>query len=91
MASYSKEVKRLVVTDKELVSVAVDPTWETADVDNENNIYPRRIIPSRVEAYKYKRSVGKNSAGRDIMHDITTKLKTDEDKKDGEKEEDKKD
>ncbi len=86
-----KEVKRLVVTDKELVSVAVDPTWETADVDNENNIYPRRIIPSRVEAYKYKRSVGKNSAGRDIMHDITTKLKTDEDKKDGEKEEDKKD
>jgi hypothetical protein len=76
-----KAVKRLVVTEKELVSVVVDPTWETADVDNENNIYPRRIIPSRVEAYKSKRSSGKNSTRRDIMHDITTKLKTDEDDK----------
>lgn len=76
-----KAVKRLVVTEKELVSVVVDPTWETADVNNENNIYPRRIIPSRVEAYKSKRSSGKNSTRRDIMHDITTKLKTDEDDK----------
>ena len=30
----------------------VDPGWETADVDVENNYYPRQIIPSRVEAYK---------------------------------------
>jgi hypothetical protein len=86
-----KAVKRLVVTDKELVSVVVDPTWETADVNNENNIYPRRIIPSRVEAYKAKRTSGKNSTRRDIMHEITTKLKTDEDKKDEDKKEDKKD
>ena len=80
-----KHVKKLIVADKdkELVSVVVDPHWETADVDNENNIYPRRIIPSRVEAYKNKRS--SKGVYRDIMQDIKTELKKDE------KEEDKKD
>jgi len=82
-----KAVKKLIVTDKEkeLERVVVDPHWETADVDNENNHYPRRIIPSRVEAFKTKKRSGK--VHRDIMQDIKTELKTDEDKdkKDGEK------
>ncbi|WP_299771841.1 M1 family metallopeptidase [uncultured Pseudoteredinibacter sp.] len=82
-----KAVKKLIVTDKEkeLERVVVDPHWETADVDNENNHYPRRIIPSRVEAFKTKKRSGK--VNRDIMQDIKTELKTDEDKdkKDGEK------
>ena len=79
-----KAVSKLVVTDKdkELVSVTVDPRWETADVDVENNHYPRQIIPSRIEAYKSKRT--KTGARRDIMQDIKTELKTDED---GEKKE----
>ena len=79
-----KHVKKLIVTekDKELVSVVVDPSWETADVNNENNIYPRRIIPSRVEAFKRKRS--SKGVYRDIMQDIKTELKEDkeEDKED---------
>ncbi|HAU92285.1 MAG TPA: aminopeptidase, partial [Alteromonas sp.] len=81
-----KAVSKLVVTDKdkELVSVTVDPRWETADVDVENNHYPRQIIPSRIEAYKSKRT--KTGARRDIMQDIKTELKTDEDE-DGEKKE----
>ena len=81
-----KAVSKLVVTDKdkELASVTVDPRWETADVDVENNHYPRQIIPSRIEAYKSKRS--KTGARRDIMQDIKTELKTDEDE-DGEKKE----
>merc|ERR1712093_6443 len=81
-----KAVSKLIVTDKdkELVSVTVDPHWETADVDVENNHYPRRIIPSRIEAYKNKRST--TGARRDIMQDIKTELKTDEDE-DGEKKE----
>ncbi|PRO73217.1 aminopeptidase [Alteromonas alba] len=79
-----KAVSKLVVTDKdkELVSVTVDPRWETADVDVENNHYPRQIIPSRIEAYKSKRTT--TGARRDIMQDIKTELKTDED---GEKKE----
>ena len=80
-----KAVSKLVVTDKdkELVSVTVDPRWETADVDVENNHYPRQIIPSRIEAYKS--SSTKTGARRDIMQDIKTELKTDDE--DGEKKE----
>lgn len=81
-----KAVSKLVVTDKdkELVSVTVDPYWETADVDVENNHYPRQIIPSRIEAYKSKPSSAK--VRRDIMHDIKTELKTDKDSEDDKKE-----
>lgn len=69
-------VKKLIVTDKELTQVLVDPKWETADVDVENNYYPRRIIPSRIEAFKSPKSKAKVS--RDIMQDIKTKPKKDE-------------
>ena len=61
--------------DKELVSVTVDPRWETADVEVNNNHYPRQIIPSRIEAYKSKKRKAK--VYRDIMQDIKTELKTD--------------
>ncbi len=66
---------------KVLEQVVVDPNWETADVDVENNSYPRQIIPSRIEAYKYKR--GSSFSGRDIMQDVKTELKKDDEKKDG--------
>jgi len=71
-------VKKLIVTDKELTQVLVDPKWETADVDVENNYYPRRIIPSRIEAFKSPKSKAK--VRRDIMQDIKTELKKDEKK-----------
>jgi hypothetical protein len=75
-----KNVQKLIVTDKNkpLVSVTVDPGWETADVDVENNNYPRRIIPSRIEVFKKKKSKAKVS--RDIMQDIKTELKSDDEK-----------
>ena len=73
-----KAVSKLIITDKdkELASVTVDPRWETADVDVHNNHYPRQIIPSRIQAYKKKKSTQKVS--RDIMQDIKTELKKDE-------------
>ena len=45
-----------VMSPKELVSVQVDPNWETADTDMDNNVFPRRIIPSRLEVYQARRS-----------------------------------
>lgn len=68
-----KQVRKLIVTDKDrlLKSVLVDPNWETADVDIENNYYPRRIIPSRIESFK-KEKEGK--VYRDIMQDSKTAL-----------------
>jgi hypothetical protein len=76
-----KAVSKMIITekDKELVSVTVDPRWETADVNTDNNHYPRKIIQSRIEAYKSKKSTAKVS--RDIMQDIKTELKKDTGKK----------
>jgi hypothetical protein len=61
-------VSKLIVTDKQLVEVVVDPRWETADVDIENNHYPRRIVPSRIEAFKDEDDDG--FAERDLMQDM---------------------
>ena len=68
----TRTVKKLIVTDRELTSVVVDPRWETADVDMENNHYPRRIIPSRIEIFKSPEREGLEY--RDIMQDIKTPL-----------------
>ena len=75
-----RAVKKLVVTEKEIVSVTVDPLQETADVDIENNHYPRRIIPSRIESFKSQG--GGSLVGRDIMQDIKTELDTEDEDED---------
>ncbi len=69
-------VNKLIVTDKELKEVEIDPSWQTADVELNNNYFPRRIIPSRIEAYKKEKS--KSKLKRDIMQDIKTEIKVDE-------------
>ncbi|WP_337880618.1 M1 family metallopeptidase [Rheinheimera sp.] len=69
----AQQVSKLIVTDKELVEAVVDPKWLTADVNVENNHYPRRIIPSRVEAFKREKS--KDRVEMDLMQDSKTKLK----------------
>ena len=69
----ARAVKKLIVTDRELTQVVIDPNWETADTDIDNNHYPRRIIPSRIEAFKDPDRKGMEY--RDIMQDIKTELK----------------
>ncbi len=51
-----KKITTRVMSEKELISVTVDPRWQTADVDVENNTYPRRIIPSRLEVFKGRKT-----------------------------------
>lgn len=70
----AKNVSKLIVTDKEVVSFAVDPNWETADVDIANNYYPRKIIESRIEAFKSER--GTDHISRDLMQEAKSKLKS---------------
>jgi hypothetical protein len=72
-------VSKLLVFEKgkELTQIVVDPDWETADADLENNYFPRRITPSRIEAYKASR--GFSYARRDIMQDSTVELDTGDD------------
>ncbi len=68
-------VRKLLIFDRgvEITQVVVDPNWETADADIENNYYPRRLIPSRVEAFKAPPDPT-NLPGRDIMQDSRAPL-----------------
>lgn len=50
------EVTKLFVTEKEVESVTLDPFVETADVDTDNNYFPRKAEMSRFELYKEKQT-----------------------------------
>lgn len=76
----AQSVSKLIITDKPVQEFAVDPNWETADVDISNNYYPRRMIESRIEAFKSQRS--RDHISRDLMQDAKTEIKgVDKDKK----------
>lgn len=47
-----EQVTKMIVTDKEIASVVLDPKYETADTDMFNNFFPRRIVESRFELVK---------------------------------------
>jgi hypothetical protein len=67
-----EEVSKLLIRDKTLTQVVVDPNWETADVDTTNNYWPARAIPSRIELFK--RDDRKDS----LMERYDEKLKSDD-------------
>ncbi|WP_417730245.1 M1 family metallopeptidase [Rosistilla oblonga] len=52
----NKTVSKLVITDKELDRIEIDPRRQLADTDASNNFYPPRIVPSRFKLYKNKKS-----------------------------------
>jgi hypothetical protein len=64
----SKKITKLIVTDEPMVSLTQDPHWETADIDNTNNTWPRKISQSRLELFKTEK--GKD----DLMKDFKTPL-----------------
>ena len=49
-------VKKLFMTEKEVQSITLDPFIETADVDTDNNYFPRQAQMSKFEMYKKKQS-----------------------------------
>lgn len=48
----NEKVSKLLITSKELKSLEVDPHEETADVDRDNNYWPRRIIKDHLELFQ---------------------------------------
>jgi hypothetical protein len=46
------EVSKLIMTNKEIRSISLDPRLETADVDMGNNSFPRRPLKSRFQLFK---------------------------------------
>ena len=74
----TKKITKLIVTDEPLIGITQDPYLETADIDTNNNSWPRKITKSRVELFKM------NFPPSDMMADYKTPLNTD--KKDPAKE-----
>ena len=64
-------VTKLLVLPKRLSGIELDPDHQTADVDRSNNHFPRRIVPSRLELYKWE------SDSRDLMREMLEELRGD--------------
>jgi len=47
-----KEIKKVIASQKELVSVIVDPKAETADIDMTNNAWPKKVKKSDFDQFK---------------------------------------
>lgn len=77
----ARNVSKLLVfpKGKELAEVVIDPDWETADADINNNHYPRRIIDSRVEAFKSPEPSSR--FGRDLMAEVLVQEKDESESK----------
>ena len=64
-----RNVTRMLIRDKQIVSIEVDPRRETADADFSNNHFPGRIDRSRLELYK------SDDKTRDMMADMLKTLR----------------
>ena len=49
---HTEKCSKLIMTTKELKAVTLDPRDEMADVDIENNFWPRRPVKTKFELYK---------------------------------------
>ncbi len=50
------KVTKVFTFDKKLKAVTIDPDLETADVDTSNNHWPARVVESRFDTFRKKRS-----------------------------------
>ncbi len=71
------EVTKLLLRKKTIASIAIDEAHEIGDADRQNNHYPRRIEPSRLQAYK-----GEDMT-RNLMKDMLAELKGEAEEADG--------
>ena len=52
----SKQVTKMIITEKPVTKIILDPQLETADVDLGNNHFPPAIVKSRFELFKSSRN-----------------------------------
>ena len=55
-----ESISKMIVADKKITSIEVDPHRETADVDIENNFFPRRMREHTFGVSKSKKPSGNN-------------------------------
>lgn len=64
-----QKITKVFAKDKEVVSVQLDPNRETADIDENNNAWPRHLAPSRFELFKQKEVIRGSSTGVNPMQE----------------------
>ena len=50
-----KEVKKLFASDKEIKSIKIDPDLLTADINLNNNSWPKKVVDSKIDQFKKKK------------------------------------
>ena len=48
----NESITKMLMTDKEVTKIVLDPRLETADTDTSNNVFPREIKKSRFQLFK---------------------------------------
>lgn len=76
----SRSISKLLICDKFIDRVTLDPHQETADADLNDNIFPREINKSRFELFKKKKE-------KNAMQKAQAKDESDDDNENSEKEE----
>jgi hypothetical protein len=61
------EVSKVFAKSKEVKSIILDPLRETADIDEDNNYWPRQFLPSRFEFFKNNSGARGVSSGDNPM------------------------
>jgi len=56
----NEKVFKILPTNKKVKTFTLDPFQETADINTENNSFPRQPTPTRFQLYKQKRSATPN-------------------------------
>lgn len=66
--------KKVFVKDKEVVGIVIDPYKETADIDESNNNWPVKELPSKFEVFK----ANKFDSGKNAMQKAKERKKKNE-------------
>jgi hypothetical protein len=61
----AEEVTKVFITEKEAVSITLDPYLETADTDLSNNAWPPKAQPSRFKVFKQREFTRENTMQRE--------------------------
>ena len=63
----NEQVTKLIITEKPIKSIVLDPRLQTADVDLSNNFFPPRIEKSRFKLFKEKKKLNpmQKAAGKE--------------------------
>ncbi|WP_167619223.1 M1 family metallopeptidase [Maribellus sediminis] len=69
----NEEVSKLFMFNKEVKQIMLDPFYETADTDMDNNYWPERQQPSRFQVYKSRYGSGNYGGGRNPMQEAKDK------------------